>query len=160
MNLTNSCCALECDFNYYFSWQCRQYSSIWFMYQTDNKSNFVAELWDMYSSGTLHCGYNWTFLHQMYNGWTQYIYIFKIVTVYPLFLSKPLSIFIFLPSLGFHKPPFISVNHLHLHVIAPSSQICDFMIYKFIPGTESFILVSACLLYFIILISVTFHILL
>ncbi|XP_024912885.1 histidine triad nucleotide-binding protein 3-like isoform X1 [Cynoglossus semilaevis] len=43
-------------------------------------------------------------------------------------------------SLGFHKPPFISVNHLHLHVIAPSSQICDFMIYKFIPGTESFIL--------------------
>lgn len=112
------------------------------------------------ASGTLHCGYNWTFLRQMYNGWTQYIYIFKIVTVYPLFLSKPLSIFIFLPSLGFHKPPFISVNHLHLHVIAPSSQICDFMIYKFIPGTESFILVSACLLYFIILISVTFHILL
>ncbi|XP_062267874.1 adenosine 5'-monophosphoramidase HINT3-like [Platichthys flesus] len=41
--------------------------------------------------------------------------------------------------LGFHVPPYISVAHLHLHVLAPSSQISDDMIYKFIPGTSSFI---------------------
>ncbi|XP_071335307.1 adenosine 5'-monophosphoramidase HINT3-like isoform X2 [Trachinotus anak] len=42
-------------------------------------------------------------------------------------------------SLGFHKPPYISVDHLHLHVLAPSSQILDYMLYKFTPGTSSFI---------------------
>ncbi|XP_060947231.1 adenosine 5'-monophosphoramidase HINT3-like [Limanda limanda] len=41
--------------------------------------------------------------------------------------------------LGFHIPPYISVGHLHLHVLAPSSQISEDMIYKFIPDTSSFI---------------------
>ncbi|XP_069370690.1 adenosine 5'-monophosphoramidase HINT3-like [Paralichthys olivaceus] len=41
--------------------------------------------------------------------------------------------------LGFHKPPYISVDHLHLHVLAPTNQISEYMIYKFIPGTRSFI---------------------
>ncbi|KAM9704587.1 adenosine 5'-monophosphoramidase HINT3-like isoform 2-T2 [Menidia menidia] len=40
---------------------------------------------------------------------------------------------------GFHKPPFISVDHLHLHVLAPSSKISTSMIYKFTPGTDSFV---------------------
>uniref|UniRef100_A0A673BZ47 Histidine triad nucleotide-binding protein 3-like n=1 Tax=Sphaeramia orbicularis TaxID=375764 RepID=A0A673BZ47_9TELE len=40
--------------------------------------------------------------------------------------------------LGFHQPPFISVSHLHLHVLAPASQITDFD-YKFIPNTPSFV---------------------
>ncbi|KAM9355254.1 adenosine 5'-monophosphoramidase HINT3-like isoform 2-T2 [Pholidichthys leucotaenia] len=41
--------------------------------------------------------------------------------------------------LGFHKPPFISVNHLHLHVLAPSTQILDYLLFKFIPGTDTFV---------------------
>lgn len=41
--------------------------------------------------------------------------------------------------LGFHLPPYISVNHLHLHVLAPASQISPIMKYKFIPGTSSFV---------------------
>ncbi|XP_074471963.1 adenosine 5'-monophosphoramidase HINT3-like isoform X2 [Sebastes fasciatus] len=39
-------------------------------------------------------------------------------------------------SLGFHQPPFISVDHLHLHVLAPSSQIYSYWNYKFIPSTD------------------------
>uniref|UniRef100_A0A3Q1GH57 Histidine triad nucleotide-binding protein 3-like n=1 Tax=Acanthochromis polyacanthus TaxID=80966 RepID=A0A3Q1GH57_9TELE len=41
--------------------------------------------------------------------------------------------------LGFHMPPYISVGHLHLHVIAPTCQISPYMKYKFIPETVAFI---------------------
>ncbi|XP_037541076.1 histidine triad nucleotide-binding protein 3-like [Nematolebias whitei] len=41
--------------------------------------------------------------------------------------------------LGFHKPPFISVGHLHLHVLAPASRISQSMLYRFTPGTDFFI---------------------
>uniref|UniRef100_A0A4W5PC06 HIT domain-containing protein n=1 Tax=Hucho hucho TaxID=62062 RepID=A0A4W5PC06_9TELE len=45
--------------------------------------------------------------------------------------------------MGFHRPPYISVPHLHLHVLAPTSEITDYMAHKFIPGTMRFATVSA-----------------
>ncbi|KAE8286873.1 Histidine triad nucleotide-binding protein 3 [Larimichthys crocea] len=41
--------------------------------------------------------------------------------------------------LGFHQPPYTSVDHLHLHVLAPSSQISQYMEYKFIPRSYRFL---------------------
>ncbi|XP_068433003.1 adenosine 5'-monophosphoramidase HINT3-like isoform X2 [Clinocottus analis] len=38
-------------------------------------------------------------------------------------------------SLGFHQPPYTSVDHLHLHVLAPASQISMDKKYKFIPSS-------------------------
>ncbi|CAL8313108.1 unnamed protein product [Lota lota] len=46
--------------------------------------------------------------------------------------------------LGFHQPPYTSIDHLHLHVLAPASRICDDMAYKFIRRTNRFISVSGC----------------
>ncbi|XP_035534163.1 histidine triad nucleotide-binding protein 3-like [Morone saxatilis] len=47
--------------------------------------------------------------------------------------------------LGFHQPPYTSVDHLHLHVLAPSSQISEYTEYKFLPQTYRF-LTEECLL--------------
>uniref|UniRef100_A0A8C5FX00 Histidine triad nucleotide-binding protein 3-like n=1 Tax=Gadus morhua TaxID=8049 RepID=A0A8C5FX00_GADMO len=50
-----------------------------------------------------------------------------------------------LQMIGFHQPPYISVDHLHLHVLAPASRIDDDMLYKFIRRTNRFISVSVVL---------------
>ncbi|KAM9339083.1 adenosine 5'-monophosphoramidase HINT3-like [Symphorus nematophorus] len=47
--------------------------------------------------------------------------------------------------LGFHQPPYTSVDHLHLHVLAPSSQISQYLEYKFVPKTYRFV-TEKCLL--------------
>ncbi|XP_036943411.1 histidine triad nucleotide-binding protein 3-like isoform X2 [Acanthopagrus latus] len=42
-------------------------------------------------------------------------------------------------SLGFHQPPYTSVDHLHLHVLAPSSRISEYLGYKFNPKSSRFV---------------------
>ncbi|XP_028253215.1 histidine triad nucleotide-binding protein 3-like [Parambassis ranga] len=41
--------------------------------------------------------------------------------------------------LGFHQPPYISVGHLHLHVLAPASEISFDLVYKFTPKAYNFL---------------------
>jgi diadenosine tetraphosphate (Ap4A) HIT family hydrolase len=36
---------------------------------------------------------------------------------------------------GFHVPPFISVPHLHMHVISPAAQIISRKRLKYVPGS-------------------------
>ncbi|XP_054474808.1 adenosine 5'-monophosphoramidase HINT3-like [Anoplopoma fimbria] len=38
--------------------------------------------------------------------------------------------------MGFHQPPYTSVKHLHLHVLAPASKIYKILEYKFIPASD------------------------
>ncbi|XP_033505078.2 adenosine 5'-monophosphoramidase HINT3-like [Epinephelus lanceolatus] len=45
--------------------------------------------------------------------------------------------------LGFHQPPFTSVDHLHLHVLAPASKICKYLEFKFIPRSYRFVTESS-----------------
>lgn len=37
-------------------------------------------------------------------------------------------------KMGFHIPPYTSVDHLHLHVIAPSNEVSKDLLHKFVPG--------------------------
>lgn len=64
----------------------------------------------------------------------------KILQPVKLFIDHRWFLF---DRLGFHKPPYISVNHLHLHVLAPVAQISQYMSHKFIPGKDRFVTVSA-----------------
>uniref|UniRef100_A0AAY4AZQ3 HIT domain-containing protein n=1 Tax=Denticeps clupeoides TaxID=299321 RepID=A0AAY4AZQ3_9TELE len=45
-------------------------------------------------------------------------------------------------SFGFHLPPYTSVDHLHLHVLAPASQLYICSKYKYTPNHYRFITVS------------------
>ncbi|TNM94954.1 hypothetical protein fugu_017713 [Takifugu bimaculatus] len=47
--------------------------------------------------------------------------------------------------LGFHQPPYTSVDHLHLHVLAPARQISQFSAFKFIPESYRFVTVERLL---------------
>uniref|UniRef100_A0AAY4AZP8 HIT domain-containing protein n=1 Tax=Denticeps clupeoides TaxID=299321 RepID=A0AAY4AZP8_9TELE len=44
-------------------------------------------------------------------------------------------------SFGFHLPPYTSVDHLHLHVLAPASQLYICSKYKYTPNHYRFITV-------------------
>ncbi|KAM9778661.1 uncharacterized protein ACBT44_000374 isoform 4-T4 [Syngnathus typhle] len=41
--------------------------------------------------------------------------------------------------MGFHHPAYTSVDHLHLHVLAPASMIKEVLMFKFRPGSLAFI---------------------
>ncbi|KAH6921560.1 hypothetical protein HPB50_002225 [Hyalomma asiaticum] len=44
--------------------------------------------------------------------------------------------------MGFHWPPFTSISHLHLHVIAPVADMSMLARVIFMPGTPWFCLVE------------------
>lgn len=73
-----------------------------------------------------------------------------------LFLPSLVYDLFWFSRLGFHKPPFISVGHLHLHVLAPATHISQSMFYRFTPGTDFFITVSPDGCSFLLIHS-TFH---
>lgn len=47
--------------------------------------------------------------------------------------------------MGFHVPPFSSVPHLHLHVLAPASQMCHRSLLRYGPQSHWFITVDTVL---------------
>lgn len=51
--------------------------------------------------------------------------------------------------LGFHRPPFNSIGHLHLHIISPASEMSFITSLIFKPNSLWFELVSKTLSYII-----------